>query len=217
MEEGGKRIKSLLKRRDKESTKNVDISNLTGKEYEDYRLNEIKCNGYKAYPHYFESNYNILNFVSDFGYLGINETACDRKLRITGRIMLKENKFKKLYFYTIEYNECELQILASLNSYSNIDDFNKINGILSRGDYIGVVGFAHRSKRGELSIIPKELILLAPCLNQLPKNIKDVDGNNLAVYTNKESRFRNRHLDWILNPSNRKILKMRSKINSLYS
>jgi len=38
-----------------------------------------------------------------------------------------------------------------------------------RGDIVGVQGFPGKSKKGELSIFPKDLAVLAPCLHMLPK------------------------------------------------
>lgn len=37
-----------------------------------------------------------------------------------------------------------------------------------RGDVIGINGFPSRTKRGELSIVPKMVTLLAPCLHMMP-------------------------------------------------
>lgn len=209
-----KRIKVYQKRNERSERESfkTDVATMSAEEYQNYRISGIVDLGYEPYPHHFETNYCLTNFEKDFGYLKDNESVEERGLRLTGRIMLKRASSKKLYFYTIEYDECNLQVLATLNNYDDIEDFSKINNILSRGDYIGVIGYPHRSKRGELSIIPKKLVLLSPCLKLLPKNVKDEQGNDVSVYINKESRFRNRHLDWMLNPENRKILKTRSKI-----
>lgn len=206
-----KRIKISQKKSQKKETKR-DLTKMSPEEYQEYRLNEIVGLEFEPYPHHFKSNYKLPDFEKDFGYLKENESVEERDIRLTGRIMLKRASSKKLYFYTIEYDECNLQVLASQNYYNDVEEFSKINHILSRGDYIGVIGKAHRSKRGELSIIPSKLVLLSPCLKLLPKNVKDDKGNDVSVYTNKESRFRNRHIDWMLNPTNRKILKTRSKI-----
>lgn len=34
---------------------------------------------------------------------------------------------------------------------------------------IGVTGFAGKSKKGELSVFPTDIVLLAPCLHMLPR------------------------------------------------
>lgn len=204
-----KRIKTLKK----QNIPKVQ-NDLTDDEYQQIRLNQFKKLNIDPYPHYFETNYHIKNFKKDYDYLKENETLSN-VIITCGRIILKRNSSKKLYFYTIESDGVELQILACSHLYKdnlNSISFKNITETLSRGDYIGVIGFPHRSKTGELSIIPEKLVLLSPCLKLLPKNIKDSSGSDLGVYTNKESRFRNRHLDWMLNPQHREILKSRSKI-----
>ena len=48
-----------------------------------------------------------------------------------------------------------------------------------------------RTKRGELSVIPKEVQLLSPCLHMLPHQHFGI--------TNKETRYRQRYLDLMIN------------------
>jgi lysyl-tRNA synthetase, class II len=79
----------------------------------------------------------------------------------------------------------------------------KIVSLLRRGDIIGVRGFPTRSKTGELSIIPKEIKLLSPCLHMLPK-----DGS----LTSQETRYRQRYLDLIVNDQNKKTFVARSRV-----
>lgn len=65
-------------------------------------------------------------------------------------------------------------------------------------------GTPSRTKKGELSISPSEMILLAPNLHQLPSahfGLKD-----------QETRYRKRYLDLILNDETRKIFITRSRI-----
>lgn len=190
----------------------LNIENLSNTDYKKFRQNQFKEYNINPYPHFFQTNYNLVSFEDDYGYLQNDELVKDKQLMFTGRIVSKRVSSKKLYFYTIESNEKNLQVLSTLFHYSDKEDFTKINTVLSIGDFIGVNGFAHRSKTGELSIVPTELQLLSPCLNQLPKYVKDSEGKDISTYTNKESRFRNRHIDWLLNPTNREILKTRSKI-----
>lgn len=43
-----------------------------------------------------------------------------------------------------------------------------MNEKIKRGDVVGVIGWPGKSKKGELSIMPYEMVLLSPCLHQLP-------------------------------------------------
>lgn len=46
--------------------------------------------------------------------------------------------------------------------------FVEINERVRRGDIVGVTGHPGKTKKGELSIVPTEMIVLSPCLHMLP-------------------------------------------------
>ena len=83
-------------------------------------------------------------------------------------------------------------------------DFDAVHKHLRRGDIVGVRGVPGKSKKGELSIFPKDITLLSPCLRMLPTahyGFKDV-----------ESRYRMRYLDLIMNNNVRDKFIIRAKI-----
>lgn len=97
---------------------------------------------------------------------------------------------------------CRLTLISIHLFQSFIADTDKIR----RGDIVGVEGHPGKTKKGELSIMPKKLTLLSPCLHMLPHmhfGLKD-----------KETRFRQRYLDIILNNRVREIFQVRAKIIS---
>ena len=97
----------------------------------------------------------------------------------------------KLIFYDVRGEGVKLQVMATANAYKSEEEFAVDTAKLRRGDIVGVVGNPGRTKKGELSIIPSDLVLLAPCLHMLPHlhyGIKD-----------KETRYRQRYLDLIIN------------------
>jgi lysyl-tRNA synthetase class 2 len=76
--------------------------------------------------------------------------------------------------------------------------------LFRRGDVVGVRGTPSRTKKGELSISPSEMVLLAPNLHQLPSahfGLKD-----------QETRYRKRYLDLILSEPTRNVFVARSRI-----
>ena len=62
----------------------------------------------------------------------------------------------------------------------------------------------HRS--GELSIFPTSLQILTPCLHMIPKTTYGL--------VDKETRFRQRYLDLILNRGTRDIFQTRAKVRT---
>ena len=92
----------------------------------------------------------------------------------------------------------------ALRDARDTENFVATHEIFKRGDIVGVTGVPSRTKKGELSISPKEMILLAPNLHQLPSGhfgLKD-----------QETRYRKRYLDLILSEDTRKIFITRSRI-----
>jgi len=107
-----------------------------------------------------------------------------------------------LIFYDLRGEGVKIQIMA--DQRTSEQDFGYIHGKLRRGDIVGVRGRPGKTKKGELSIQPKYVELLAPCLHMLPHlhfGLKD-----------KETRFRQRYLDLILNDSVRQKFVTRSRI-----
>ena len=52
--------------------------------------------------------------------------------------------------------------------YESEDAFMECIENMKRGDIAGCLGHPGKTKKGELSIVPKEMKLLSPCLHQLP-------------------------------------------------
>lgn len=111
--------------------------------------------------------------------------------------MLYREKFKALLTLGTK-----IQIMA--NSQDTEGDFAAQHDILQRGDIVGVEGYPGKSKRGELSIFPKKVTLLTPCLRMLPKA-------NYG-FKDQELRYRMRYLDLIMNNNVRDKFITRAKI-----
>jgi len=132
------------------------------------------------------------------------EVLTDQTVSISGRIHAKREYGGKLTFYDLRGEGKKLQIMANASFYQSEDEFVKINAKLRRGDIVGCLGHPGRTKKGELSLIPKEMTLLSPCLRMLPHiyyGLKD-----------KETRYRLRFLDLIMNDHVRDNFIIRSTI-----
>lgn len=177
------------------------------------------------YPHKFDVTKSITDFVREYGKDGL--IAPGKKLEgvqvnLAGRIHNIRSSGSKLKFYDLHGEGNHVQILANVRYvtplFSNdltpnttecrdaADEtaFLATQQIFRRGDIVGVVGTPSRSQKGELSISPSEMILLAPNLHQLPSGhfgLKD-----------QETRYRKRYLDLILSDDTRRIFITRSKI-----
>lgn len=156
------------------------------------------------YPHKFHVSTSLENYISKYNDLKEGEVIESDNVSVAGRIHAIRESGAKLIFYDLRGEGTKLQIMATAKYYYDEAKFSEETDKIKRGDIIGVEGIPSKTKKGELSIIPKRLKLLSPCLHMLPHlyfGLKD-----------KETRFRQRYLDLILNNRVRGIFEIRSKI-----
>ncbi|XP_022914241.1 lysine--tRNA ligase isoform X2 [Onthophagus taurus] len=158
------------------------------------------------YPHKYHVSISLQEFIDKYSYLKNEQVLEDEIVSIAGRVHSIRESGAKLIFYDLRGEGAKIQVMATANNYNSIDAFKIDTDKIRRGDIMGVQGVPTRTKKGELSIRPKEIKLLSPCLHMLPHlhyGLKD-----------KETRFRQRYLDLILNDRVRNIFIVRAKIIS---
>jgi len=164
---------------------------------------KLKEDGETPYPHKFSVSISLTDFIEKYSHIQPGDSLAEL-VSVSGRIHAKRESGAKLIFYDLRGEGVKLQVMATANQYESVEAYAKINEKLRRGDILGCVGRPGKTKKGELSIIPQKMVLLSPCLHQLPHlhyGLKD-----------KETRFRQRYLDLIINDNVRQKFIMRAKI-----
>ncbi|XP_033967515.1 lysine--tRNA ligase isoform X2 [Pseudochaenichthys georgianus] len=168
-------------------------------------IQELKGTAEDPYPHKYHVDLSLTEFIEKYNHLQPGDQLTEvALLNVSGRVHAKRASGAKLIFYDLRGEGVKLQVMANSRSYKSEEAFVAINNKLRRGDIIGVRGIPGKTKKGELSIIPTEMTLLSPCLHMLPHlhfGLKD-----------KETRFRQRYLDLILNDYVRQKFITRAKI-----
>lgn len=158
-----------------------------------------------VYPHKFNVEISLKDFIEKYNHLEAGDVLEDIKHGVAGRIYSKRAAGSKLLFYDLRSNGQKIQIMANVGLYDgDLETFQQLNDNLKRGDIVGVIGHPAKTKKGELSIVPKKMQLLAPCLHMLPAlhfGVKD-----------QELRYRQRFLDLMINEANRNTFITRAKI-----
>ena len=152
------------------------------------------------YPHYFPVSHTIKKFREEFEGLTNGEEKPETKVKVAGRIY-NIRSYGKLHFLDLYDGQIKLQLLCRAQSWHDTAKFNEEFSKFYLGDIIGAEGFPVRTKNGELSVCCENIILLAPCIHQLPRKVEDT-----------EVRFRQRFLDLIVNRQNIEIFEKRAKI-----
>lgn len=167
-------------------------------------LEKLKEQGIETYPHKYHVDISLSDFISRYSSLQPGETLKDKVHTLAGRMHAKRESSKKLIFYDLRGESVKLQVMASLANFASEKEFTEINDRIRRGDIVGCKGFPGKTKKGELSLMPTEMTLLTPSLRQLPHlfyGLKD-----------RETRYRMRYLDLILNESTRQKFIVRSQV-----
>ena len=166
------------------------------------KLNDLHKNGVNPYP----SNFTPTHFSES---IKINFKKLEGKdVVVAGRIMAIRRMGKASFFRIID-NEGSIQVFIKKDdigekSYGNFKLFDI-------GDFVGVSGQVFKTKTGEISIRTSELTLLAKSIRPLPI-VKEKDGVKYDSFSDKEQRYRNRHLDLLLNPEVKNTFIKRTKI-----
>lgn len=189
----------------KEKTNEADEENLDPNQYFKIRsqaVNALKETGDHPYPHKYHVSMSLKNYIAKYDPLTTPGEWLSDIQSVSGRVHAKRASGQKLIFYDLRGEGVKLQVMA--DARSSEEDFMAVHGKIRRGDIVGFKGKPGKTKKGELSIQPTHVTLLAPCLHMMPHlhfGLKD-----------KETRFRQRYLDLILNESVKDKFVIRSKI-----
>ncbi|KAF4524318.1 hypothetical protein B566_EDAN005376 [Ephemera danica] len=167
-------------------------------------LAEMKQAGDSPYPHKFHVSLSLEAFIERYSHIKDGEMLDNEEVTIAGRVHAIRESGARLIFYDLRGEGTKLQVMANAQHYASEALFNTETSKLRRGDIIGCRGVPCRTKKGELSLVPRSLTLLSPCLHMLPHlhfGLKD-----------KETRFRQRYLDLILNERVRQTFVTRAQI-----
>lgn len=126
-----------------------------------------------------------------------------KQVRLAGRMMSKRG-MGKVTFCDLRDNAGRIQLYARGDELGeeNFEEFKRYD----IGDIIGVEGTVFLTKRGERSVHVTQVSLLAKSLNPLPEKFHGL--------TDKETRYRQRYVDLIVNPEVRRTFEIRSKFIS---
>jgi len=199
-QQGEKKIVIAEKKEDVVDEKVLDPS-----KYKELRINQmenLKKHNIDPYPHKFYKTCDLSAYNKKYDHLKPQEQLTDVE-SVVGRITTRRDQSSKLIFFDITEEGSKLQVLTNFNFYEDKGKWEILMSSLRPGDVIGVHGFPSRSKTNELSIVPKEIIILAPCLHMIPNKLTEI-----------ETRYRNRHLDMLVHQDVIKTFQSRSKIIS---
>ena len=167
------------------------------------RLKQIQQLGYEPYGQAFDFTHTVPQILSEFGNKTAEDLTSPVNVRIAGRIQTLRRMGKAGFLHLLQAGR-KLQVYIKKGT---VDDRSYgLYELFDTGDIIGVSGYLFRTKTGELSVHAESLFFLSKILLPLPEKwhgLEDV-----------ETRYRQRYLDLIADPSLRETFITRAKIVS---
>ncbi|SDY00684.1 lysyl-tRNA synthetase, class 2 [Allochromatium warmingii] len=166
------------------------------------KLTRLRENGH-AFPNDFRRNALAAELFAHYAECDAAELEARAvRVKLAGRLMTRR-VMGKASFAHIQDMSARLQIFVQREQLGEaLYEFFKRE--LDLGDIIGVEGQLFKTKTGELSVRCDGLRLLTKALRPLPEKFHGL--------TDMESRYRQRYLDLIMNPSTRETFRVRTTI-----
>jgi len=163
-------------------------------------LEAMRADGREPYPYRFDRTHSVAEIREGWGHLEPG-VETDDPVAVAGRILLKRDS-GKLVFLTIRDRTGELQLFVS-KAVVGDDAFAAVKQ-LDLGDWVGADGTVMTTRKGELSVKPATVTLLAKAVRPLPDKwhgLSDVD-----------TRFRQRYADLIVNAEAQRVFEIRHEV-----
>ena len=158
--------------------------------------------GVPAYPHRFRCTDTVSAILTAHGGTsGEDLDAAQIKTLTAGRILIVRS-FGKARFLVLSDGVSRLQVYVRHDALSERDF--KIAALLDIGDLIGVDGRLFRTRTNELTVWAARLEFLAKCFVPLPEKWHGL--------TDVETRYRQRYVDLIVNPTSRRVFEIRARV-----
>ena len=149
------------------------------------KMNELRKRGINPFPSKAGRTHMAKEIIDGFSKLE------GKPVTVSGRVMSWRD-FGKLAFAKLRDGSGDIQLMLRKELLGKESELLKLFDV---GDLVDAVGTVEKSQTGEISVLVKELRMLAKAIRPLPEKwtgIKD-----------KEVRYRQRYLDTIMNPEQR--------------
>jgi lysyl-tRNA synthetase class 2 len=181
------------------------------------KLKELGINPYPAqlFPVNLFSKEIKENYKEEILEDGTKNRLNYQEVCLAGRLMATRPG-GKASFAEIQDAEGRIQIYVRRDDICPTDDKTLYDIVFSKlldlGDYIGIKGYAFKTKVGEVSVHVTELCLLAKALRPLPVVKIDEHGNVHDAFSDPELRQRMRYVDLTVNPQVKETFLKRTKM-----
>ncbi|MBM6755591.1 lysine--tRNA ligase [Collinsella tanakaei] len=160
--------------------------------------------GKNPYPEHSDVENHVADIEAAYADLEAGADTTD-VVKIGGRAVAKRGQ-GKIVFVVLRDPTGDIQLFCRINDMPA--EAWELLSELDLGDIIGAEGVVVRTKRGQLSVAPTKLTLLSKAVRPLPEKFHGL--------SDKETRYRQRYVDLIVNADVRETFAKRSRIVSAF-
>ena len=171
-------------------------------EFRKEKLEKLIAKGVNPYPALFKPTHQSSKIISNFDSLESSS------VHLAGRI-ISIRKMGKASFFNIQDSSGKIQIFIKKDEVG--DSEYEIFQLMDIGDIVGIEGIVFKTKVGEVSVKTVKLSVLCKAIRPLPI-VKEKKDEVFDAFSGKELRYRNRHLDLIVNSDVKETFVKRSQI-----
>ena len=164
------------------------------------KLEEIRKLGVDPYPYKYSPTHTTEEIREQFAEVGDHPDET-KSVRLAGRIMTKRDHGKSGFAH-LQDGSGRLQIYVRQDGVG--EAAYEVYRKLDVGDVIGVDGPVFRTRTDELTVLASEIELLAKSLRSPPEKWHGLQ--------NKETRYRQRYADLMMNPEVRQVFINRTRM-----
>ena len=156
--------------------------------------------GANPYAFSYEASAKAAELEERYGTLPDGETTTDA-VSMAGRIMAIRDQ-GKVAFVVLRDGTGDIQLFCRINTLGE-EAYEQLKD-LDIGDFVGAEGLVMRTRRGQLSLLTERVELLSKSLRPLPEKFHGL--------SDKETRYRQRYVDLVMNPEVKEVFAKRFKI-----
>lgn len=160
--------------------------------------------GKNPYPEHSDVTDHAADLLERYAGLA-NEEEGAETVTVGGRIVAKRGQ-GKIMFLVLRDPSADIQLFCRVNDVEEASW--EVLKELDLGDIVQATGVVARTKRGELSVAPRTAKLLSKAVRPLPEKFHGL--------SDKETRYRQRYVDLIVNEDVRETFRKRSAIISTF-
>ena len=167
------------------------------KEQRKKNLEQLKATGINVYPYSYKPDCTIQKVLEKSDSL-IEQPESEKKFSLAGRILAIRGQGKTTFMDLWEaHSRLQLYLGEKIlgESYEQLKNYDI-------GDYVGVKGELFKTRMGETTLRVSSIVLLAKSLQPFPVPKEKIEDGKKIIYdqfSDKETRYRKRYLDLVLN------------------